>query len=84
MKTQTCTPATNRKIETNRHANIGLERKALRIDEAASILGIGRSSIYALMRAGKLGFVRLAGGRRRVPTTAIDAYIEANFIAKDA
>jgi excisionase family DNA binding protein len=58
-----------------------LERKALRIDEACAVLGVGRSSIYSLMRDGRLGFVRLAGGRRRIPTSAIDAFIEQNLIA---
>jgi excisionase family DNA binding protein len=33
------------------------------------------------MRDGRLGFVRLAGGGRRIPATSIDHFLEQNLIA---
>lgn len=81
MKTQTNTLATNNKMKGTSAIDSGLERKAFRIDQACAVLGVGRSSIYALMRDGRLGFVRLTGGQRRIPSSAIDAFIERNLIA---
>ncbi len=81
MSTQADSRARAATPRERRASGPGLERKALRIDEACAVLGVGRSSIYALMRNGRLGFVRLAGGRRRIPSSAIDAFIEQNLIA---
>jgi excisionase family DNA binding protein len=41
------------------------ERLALRINEAAAIAGLGRSTVYLLMAAGRLTTVKI-GGRRLV------------------
>lgn len=52
-----------------------MEALLLKPEEAAECLNIGRSKIYELMGAGTLESVRI-GARRRVPRTAVDAYIE--------
>ena len=52
-----------------------MEALLLKPEEVAECLNIGRSRVYELMRAGALESVRI-GARRRVPRTAVDAYIE--------
>lgn len=52
-----------------------MEALLLKPEEVAECLNIGRSKVYELMRAGVLESVRI-GARRRVPRTAVDAYIE--------
>jgi excisionase family DNA binding protein len=42
----------------------------LRIDETAALLGVGRTKVYELIRAGTLSTVRLAGDMR-VPRAAV-------------
>jgi excisionase family DNA binding protein len=51
-----------------------MNRMLLTPTEAAEVLGIGRSKLYELMRAGKVESV-LIGAARRVPVEALDAYI---------
>jgi len=46
----------------------------LTVDEAAAALSLSRTAVYELMRTGDLGSVQI-GVRRRVPVTAIDAYV---------
>ena len=48
------------------------DRRALRINEAAALYGISRSTIYVLMARGTLRTVKLAG-RRLIPRDAIEA-----------
>ena len=43
--------------------------------EAAAVLGIGRSKVYELMRAGTLGSVRI-DTCRRVPAADLEALVE--------
>lgn len=61
-----------------------LLRRLYSVNEAAEILGLCRGSVYAEMRSGRLGYVRLQGGRRRVPSVAIDDFIEKNVVAAKA
>lgn len=49
-------------------------RKLLTVEEAAEQLGIGRTSMYRLVRNGGIESVRI-GRLRRVPTDAITNYI---------
>jgi excisionase family DNA binding protein len=51
-----------------------MEKLLLTPEEAAFTLGIGRSKVYLLLRAGVLGSVRI-GGSRRIPVTAIQEYV---------
>ncbi len=48
----------------------------VRPEDAAIALGIGRTKVYELMRAGALRSVKI-GGLRRIPATAL-----ADFVAK--
>jgi excisionase family DNA binding protein len=48
---------------------------ALTVPETALSLGICRSAVYALVKAGRLRFVRLAGGSIRIPREAIGEFL---------
>jgi excisionase family DNA binding protein len=54
----------------------GTQPRLLRVDEAARLLGIGRSLAYDLIRSGRLRSIKI-GGRRLVPLAAIDEAIAA-------
>lgn len=47
-----------------------------RVDEAAEALRLSRSSIYELIRSGRLRTVK-HGSRRLVPVAALDEFVEA-------
>ena len=48
----------------------------VRPEDAAIVLGIGRTKVYELMRSGALRSVKI-GGLRRIPATAL-----TDFVAK--
>jgi excisionase family DNA binding protein len=48
-----------------------MERQTLTVEEAAKMLGIGRSSAYEAVRKGELPVIRI-GRRYVVPKVAID------------
>jgi excisionase family DNA binding protein len=50
--------------------------RLLRVEEAALLLGIGRSLAYQLIRTGRLRSIKI-GSRRLVPIAAIDEAIFA-------
>lgn len=52
-----------------------VEKLLLTPEEAAELLGVGRSRIYDLMRRRELLSVRI-GKTRRVPTAALNAYVD--------
>ena len=56
----------------------GLENKVnkllLKPEEAAEVLSIGRTKVYALMAEGQLASVRI-GNSRRVPLDAVNEFI---------
>jgi excisionase family DNA binding protein len=52
-----------------------VETLLLKPEEAAQCLGICRSKIYELMRAGALESVRI-GASRRIPTSAVARFVE--------
>ncbi len=52
------------------------EPRLLRVEEAARLLGVGRSLAYDLIRTGRLRSVKI-GSRRLVPRAAIDEAIAA-------
>ena len=64
MTSATSTPAT-----LNLTAN-----RCISVEDTACQLGIGRTSVYALIKSGQLGSLKL-GGRRVVPVTAINTLI---------
>ena len=51
-------------------------RVLLSVEEAAQRLNVGRTTVYALIKAGDLVTVKV-GRRRLVPAEAVDAYIAA-------
>lgn len=53
-----------------------MERLMVTVEEAAECLGVGRSTVYDLMRMGHLGSVKI-GRSRRIPIEALHAYIRA-------
>ena len=62
-------PPGHQETETN------MERLLLSPEEAAEVLGVGRSRVYDLMRRRELLSVRI-GKSRRVPVAAVRAYVE--------
>jgi excisionase family DNA binding protein len=50
-------------------------RLLLKPDEAADILGIGRSTLYELLAAGRIESVQI-GRSRRIPMTVLEEYVE--------
>ncbi|WBC12973.1 helix-turn-helix domain-containing protein [Micromonospora sp. WMMA1998] len=51
-------------------------RVVLTIEEAAQRLGIGRTTMYALIKAGQIRTVTI-GRLRRVPTFCLDEYVRS-------
>jgi excisionase family DNA binding protein len=51
-----------------------MERLLLTPREAATVLGIGRSKLYELLRTGTIASVRI-GASRRISTAALAAYV---------
>jgi excisionase family DNA binding protein len=43
-------------------------------EEAAEVLGIGRSTLYLLLSAGEVASVKI-GALRRIPASALDGYV---------
>ncbi|MDI5938670.1 MULTISPECIES: helix-turn-helix domain-containing protein [Micromonospora] len=52
------------------------KRVVLTIEEAAQRLGIGRTTMYALIKAGQIRTVRI-GRLHRVPTFSLDEYVRS-------
>ncbi len=51
------------------------ERLLLRPEEAAEVLGIGRSKLYVLLAAGEIESVHI-GTCRRIPLEALHGYVD--------
>ncbi|GAA1984368.1 excisionase family DNA-binding protein [Amycolatopsis minnesotensis] len=58
-------------------------RELLSVEAAAEQLSIGRTTMFALIKAGQVATVRV-GRRRLVPKTALITYIEQLSVAKSA
>lgn len=62
--------------QISRNTDVLIEQRLLvHPEEAASILGLGRSTIYELMRHGELPVVHV-GRASRIPTSALTHFIE--------
>lgn len=59
------------------------QRLLLRPEEAAAILGLGRSTIYELLRSGELSAVHI-GRATRTPTRDLHRWIEHHIRANGA
>jgi excisionase family DNA binding protein len=53
-----------------------VEPLLLRVEEAARLLGIGRTRVYDLIRLDMLQSVKVFGARR-IPRSAVDAYVQS-------
>lgn len=53
-----------------------MEKLLFTPDEAAHVLGIGRSMLYELLRAGRIDSVRI-GSCRRVPGEELTRFVES-------
>ena len=53
------------------------------VEEAAELLGIGRTFMFHLVATGEIASLKI-GTRRRIPRDAIDAYIERLRAEQDA
>ncbi|BDU70254.1 hypothetical protein GETHOR_23550 [Geothrix oryzae] len=56
------------------HAITPVERLAVRVEEAAEILGIGRSMLFILLKEGRLKSVKI-GKRRLIPMLELEAFL---------
>ena len=60
-----------------------VEQLLLRREQAAQVLGVGRTQVYALIRSGRLGSVQI-GRLRRVPRVALERYVQELAGVQDA
>lgn len=58
------------------------KRLLLRLPEAAEVLGLGRSTLYALVARGELPVVRM-GRSVRVPAAALEAWVSQNTVTEN-
>jgi excisionase family DNA binding protein len=56
-------------------AEPGPDKLLLRVEEAAQVLSVGRTRVYALIGSGELRSVKI-GGSRRVPAAVLREYVE--------
>jgi excisionase family DNA binding protein len=51
------------------------DRRALRVKDFCELYGVGRSTVYTLMRDGKLPDIKI-GGRRVIPRAAAELLLQ--------
>jgi excisionase family DNA binding protein len=52
------------------------DRRLLSIQQAADALGVSRTTVWRLLRDGRLPCVELRPGSRRIPSAAITAFVK--------
>ena len=52
------------------------DRKLLSIQQAAAVLNVSRTTVWRLLRAGRLPVIELRPGSRRVPSAAITDFVK--------
>jgi excisionase family DNA binding protein len=62
-------------LAPGRPRQVGLPKLLLTPEEAAHVLGIGRTKLYQLLADGQLPSVRI-GGSRRVSTDALSRFVQ--------
>lgn len=60
---------------SNEAANVGESRLLYSVEEAANLLGIGRTFMFRLVVTGEVDSVKI-GKLRRIPHDALDRYID--------
>ena len=58
-------------------ANKSARRRLHDLHDVAEVLQVSRDTVDRMLRAGKLPFIRLPGGRRRVVPEDLEAAIES-------
>ena len=58
----------------------GTTKLSYGVEEAACAIGLGRSTLYEMMKAGTLRFVKI-GNRRLIPADALRALLEPELQA---
>ncbi|OQA62738.1 MAG: Helix-turn-helix domain protein [Firmicutes bacterium ADurb.Bin262] len=75
----TATPSELKKIAqvfTGEGATEPTDRRLYNIQQAARELNISRTSVWRLLKSGRLPFVELRKGSRRIPSEAITAFVK--------
>lgn len=60
-----------------------VEKINLSVPEAAAASGIGRTTLFALIKAGELQSIKI-GRRRYVPVVALQGYLERQLAEQNA
>jgi excisionase family DNA binding protein len=63
-------------VRTTRTDERHVPKLLLTPEEAARALGVGRTTLYELLRTGAVTSVRI-GGSRRVPPSAVEDYVRS-------
>lgn len=58
-------------------------KRNLRVREAATFLGLGRSKVYALIASGRLSSIKIDSARR-IPVSAIEDFLNTLKIENEA
>ncbi len=77
------TPSELKKIEavfTGEGATEPTDRRLYNIQQAARELNISRTSVWRLLKSGRLPFVELRKGSRRIPSEAITALVKGGAV----
>jgi excisionase family DNA binding protein len=80
------TPAELKKVaavfngEATEQAEVA-DRKLLSIQQTAAAMGVSRTTVWRLLKAGRLPFIELRPGSRRVPSAAITELVRKGVCA---
>jgi excisionase family DNA binding protein len=50
------------------------------LTECAKVHGLSRSTLHDLLKNGSIAYLRLPGGERRIPDSAVRAWIERSLV----
>lgn len=52
------------------------DRRLLSLTQTANVLGVSRTTVWRLLRDGRLPFVELRPGSRRIPSAAVTEFVK--------
>jgi excisionase family DNA binding protein len=52
------------------------DRKLYNIQQAAEVLNVSRTTVWRLLRDGRLPYIEIRPGSRRIPSAAITAFVQ--------
>jgi excisionase family DNA binding protein len=64
-----------RDVLTKRIEQVGRGRVYLKIGDVAAMLSVSRQAVWEMIEKGELPSVKMSGIRRRVPLSAVEAYL---------